>query len=305
MKAKEIFTIAGCLFGIALTGECLAYEDTTEQEFDFAGKTSLRLDLEDADVSYIGENRKSVVVAIERSVTEVTDAEAEKVKEVPALVFAESSDGLHIKENSEIKIPGAKIAQTITIRGPKNVEFQAKLDEGDLSLQAIQGEVSAKVENGDLSIRAIEGHVSIKIDDGDLSLHNIDGGLSAKLEDGDLEVVGLSGPLELKMEDGNASIKNLGNSFNIKMEDGDLDMSLSAAPENDSNIQIEDGSLGLHLPQSVSANLTVEMEDGRLDLGKSGDAVLLSSNKKTQTFALNGGGPQIRVSIEDGNLYLK
>lgn len=287
MNTNNIIRISTTFFGLIASSTCIAYEDTVVREFDFSGKADLRIIAEDSDVLYRGEDRDTVAVEVRRVFHKLNEEEAQEFLPYLILDFLESDEGLSIDTKPDFRRQDwrtMRYSQQVIIHGPRKINF------------------TAAIEDGDLKLGSIEGTVTVNLEDGDFDFESIDGPLVLNLEDGNAKGSRLSGVATLNVEDGNTSFGQFLGKITADIVDGDMDVEFSDTPSGNCWIDIEDGQLKLKLPESIPANLILKVEDGKTRMGNLGSSVLLSSNSKNQIFALNGGGVEIAISVEDGNI---
>lgn len=185
------------------------------------------------------------------------------------------SDVYRVRVNSEIKIP-------------KNSNLTCHADDGDISIESVDGEMYLKADDGTIRVVNSSGSVEGGTDDGRFNLDDFTGKAKIDSDDGDLFISGNLSYLDLETDDGDIRIKNF----------GAVDM------EKDWQIHTDDGDVDIYFPEEFSAEFHIRTDDGSIDNFLPIVFKEITS-KRNITGIFNQGGHLITIKTDDGDITLR
>ena len=182
-----------------------------------------------------------------------------------------------------------------------------KLEDGDVNLSDIDApRTEVILEDGDLEIDGIRGEIEVDCEDGDIEIFEceIERG-RIRSEDGDIEIDRCQGSFELAVEDGDAHLRELtAQDLEIRSSEGTITLSLLPSDNLDLNVRVGDGDVVLDLDREISATFELETEDGRIKVSAA-DVSDLDQKRSRVTGRLGAGEGKIYVRTADGSVTLR
>jgi hypothetical protein len=132
---------------------------------------------------------------------------------------------------------------------------------------------------------------------------------TAKLEikdyKSDSRITGLRASLRMETYKGNVTIENLEGSVNLETYKGKVDVDLAKLTGN-SKLETGKGELTVSLASNAGCDLDVEL-GRKADFHSDFQTVDLRRHRNDEQFraTINGGGPELRIETEKGNVRLR
>ncbi len=173
---------------------------------------------------------------------------------------------------------------TVVVKLPRDFNVDARTQDGDLTLQRLEGAATLITEDGDIYVNSIDGPaIELRTSDGDVTArHLVAGRIEVHSSDGDIRLEGVDGALE------------------AKTQDGDIVVDIERFDRTD--LRTEDGDVVVNVPESLGADLRLRGED--VSLSRSAD---FDGSRRDGRIEgrLNGGGPELAASTGDGDVVLR
>ncbi len=173
---------------------------------------------------------------------------------------------------------------TVVVKLPRTFNVDARTEDGDVTLQRLEGAATLITEDGDIYVNSIEGPViELRTSDGDVTARHLAAGrIEVHSSDGDIRLEGVDGALEAKTHDGDIVVDiERFDRTDLRTGDGDIVVNASESLGADLKLRGEDVSL------SRSADFDGSRREGRIE-GR-----------------LNGGGPELSASTGDGDVTIR
>jgi len=178
---------------------------------------------------------------------------------------------------------GAGIVAIVTV--PRQFNVRASTSDGDIKIDAIQGDVYAHTSDGDIVIDELVG-----------------GRVVLETSDGDVTVAALSGTdARIQTSDGDIDLQSVVGSVEASTSDGDILVQLGEK-STDVALRTGDGNITMYAPRTLRADVTLEGED--LEVAR-GFELRGSMGRRTIRGSLNGGGARISARTGDGEIALR
>ncbi len=197
---------------------------------------------------------------------------------------------------------------------PKRLDLDLSSDDGDISIDNVEGDISVEIDDGDINIDNVRSNrIELDIDDGEIELDNVkrtDGNSKGLLiiSGDDSEVILRRTEMETIEVDGDDSevtfydvvTKNL----DVDLDDGEFDGDLKFIDSGRVRILIDGGDVSLALEKNISAYFNLYANDGRIRSDFSFD-IEHEDGKTWVKERVGGGETNIRVEVDDGYISVK
>ena len=137
----------------------------------------------------------------------------------------------------------------------------------------------------------------------DIVISSVFTGLGGGIMEGDIEITGLTGDIDASSLNGNFVLNDVSGSVILNTVDGFIDLTLPHSEKADVRLKTVDGD--------VLTDLDIEMVPITTEERNSGDTLPTVGLRFGPSMGnsvygkINGGGPKIRMSSIDGNIYLR
>ncbi|MBD3376480.1 DUF4097 family beta strand repeat protein [candidate division KSB1 bacterium] len=212
---------------------------------------------------------------------------------------------------------------TYEIHAPEWVILELQGDDGEISIEGWQGEISLHVDDGRVDLRDIENEsIEIRTQDGDVMVRDCRSRLQIYGDDADVELVDVRVDARIRLQDGDIMVRDVEGPFNIQTDDGDcildrlkskevsvrtsdgdIDLSIREEQSPDIYITTDDGSVRLGLPKELSANINVNTDDGRITVAMPGLDVR-DEQRNAFSADMRDGKGRIRINTSDGDVSI-
>jgi DUF4097 and DUF4098 domain-containing protein YvlB len=250
-----------------------------------------------------------------------------------------------VETDLEIYLPRKAAAEIATARGKvevhdRNGDLRISNSHGDVDLGGIQGNVTMNMRGGSVRADGLHGDLSLDGRLGDVTVENVQGSVRltgdyfgttrlskisstvhfqssrtdmemAKLdgdlvlESGDLRASSLAGPTRVITRSKDIRLDNF--TGNVHIEDNNSDIELTPGKLPLGNIQITNhrGRIHLVLPADAAFQLEAHTTQGEISSDFSGVNVESHARGAQATGAIGGGGPQIQLSTDRGDIEIR
>ncbi len=195
---------------------------------------------------------------------------------------------------------------------PRNSNLRLETDEGDVTVNTINGSLDIEVDEGDVSLQSIRYRdMQVTVDEGDFSarsIHSDDGKLDIEADEGEISLEQSNiGRLHIVCDEGDIDIHEcVIDQMDITADEGDIHLELDPADGGRYTIETDEGDVDIWLPNHPNVNVRLETEDGnirtdfKLDIQKSKDDDWSRARGK-----LGNGNASIRVYTDEGRISLR
>ncbi len=256
-----------------------------------------------------------------------------------------ASGNHRVDTSLEIYLPRKAAADIATARGKVEVhdrsgDLKISNSHGDVELGGIQGNVSINMRGGSVRAENVRGDLSLDGRLSDVAIENVQGSvrltgdyfgttrlakiansvhfLSSRtdmemakldgdlvLDSGDLRVTSLAGPTRVVTRSKDIRLDDF--TGNVHIEDNNSDIELTPGKLPLGNIQITNhrGRIHLVLPANAAFQLEAHTTQGEISSDFSGVNVESHARGAQATGAIGGGGPQIQLSTDRGDIEIR
>jgi DUF4097 and DUF4098 domain-containing protein YvlB len=261
-----------------------------------------------------------------------TDFGAINLSDVSAEIFAKSNNGAVTAKN--IGAAGHKLTLSsefgdITLTGATATDVTASSNNGAMDLSGIQasgllkvtsqfggihvaggqaGSAEFRSDNGPVRLEKIDltGALTIKSDFGDLTLTQVmASSYDLNSANGEIDVDGAQGSIKAYSQFGDLKIRNAQNAtLDLSSNNGGITFSGSLG-DGPHNLKSEFGNISLSLPADLKLNVDLETDMGKISSAFDMTVSAGKSDEKHLTGKINGGGAQLTVHNNNGNISLQ
>ena len=165
---------------------------------------------------------------------------------------------------------------------PRETELTVAAVNGEVTIRELSGDVSVESVNGEIAISDVSGDVSAGAVNGEIAISQVSGDISAEVVNGNVELEGVSGNVDGSAVNGSIEVTLVGDRL---------------AGEGITLVTVN-GPVKVRMPEGFSARLELETVSGGMDV----DFPITISGRlgKSISTTLGGGGPLVRVETTGG-----
>jgi len=250
-----------------------------------------------------------------------------------------------VDTNLEIYLPRKAAAEIATTRGKVEVhdrtgDVKVSNNHGDVEVNGIQGNVSINLRGGSVRAENLHGDLSLngRVDDvtiegvqgsarltgdffgntrlarisssvhfqssrTDLELARLDGDLA--LDPSDLRVSSLAGPTRVVTRSKDIRLNDFTGSVHIEDNNSDIELTPGKLPLGNIQITNHRGRIQLVLPANAAFQIEAHTTQGDISSDFAGVNVQSRTRNSQATGSVGGGGPQIQLSTERGDIEIR
>lgn len=242
----------------------------------------------------------------------------------------DSQEIIEIVSRLLLQRPGARQFAFKQNRVPDKLEFQTRLgnivavEVNEANVRTGAGEIIVGRALGHLEARTLGGPINIgetfaslraETDAGDIMVNSANGGGYAKTGGGNIRIRRAGGALRLVSGGGDITVEEAAHDVTAHTKSGDVSVNVLAGTETLTlDLQTTGGNVIVTIPPGLKANVdaTVVTSDTSIHsidstvggLGIVRDMVG-DRTRIRATGSLNGGGPRLKIVVEEGNIQLR
>jgi DUF4097 and DUF4098 domain-containing protein YvlB len=256
-----------------------------------------------------------------------------------------ASGNHRVETDLEIYLPRKAAAEIATSRGKvevhdRNGDLRISNSHGDVELGNILGNVAMNMRGGSVRADGLHGDLSLDGRLGDVTVENVQGSVRltgdyfgttrlskisstvhfqssrtdmemAKLdgdlvlESGDLRASSLAGPTRVNTRSKDIRLSDFTGSVHIEDNNSDIELTPGKLPLGNMQITNHRGRIHLVLPADAAFQLEAHTTQGEISSDFSGVNVQSRARGAQATGAIGGGGPQIQLSTDRGDIEIR
>ena len=172
------------------------------------------------------------------------------------------------------------------IRAPRELNLDLNLDRGaGTTLRGFEGQILMNVERSDLNLVELSGTLRVNLENGQMQASDFNGSLTLSVDRGERAVLTrLRGSVLIEADRTNVVLRD------VRLE-------------GDSDVTIDRGDFDVELAENLPLTIDAELSS-RVDLN-SDLPVTLQQNGDRFQGSVNGGGPELRIRADRGELRLR
>lgn len=186
---------------------------------------------------------------------------------------------------------------------------------GEIVVGRALGNLKATTNGGPINIGETFGTLEVETDAGDILINSANKGGYARTGGGNIHVRSTTGPLRLISGGGDVTVEQAADSVTVRTQSGDVTIDVPQGVQRLSlDLETTGGNVILTLPQGLRANvdatvITSDAEINTIDSTVSGLAIVRDviggKSRIRATGSLNGGGPTLKIVVQEGNIQLR
>ena len=296
MKTVKVSLSILLLLVIAIPSTAALREETIEKTLQIDGTVPVHFEYfdNDGDVSFSTWNRNEVQILIHKEIRSINGRRSERLLEDTKVDISQRNNTIRVRVRYP-RIRGfvfisdsGRVKVTSEIKVPAKTNLNCQLDDGDITIEGLDGDLHLKADDGTIRVIESRGFVEGDTDDGRINLENYSGKAYLDSDDGDILISGHFSALDLESDDGDVRVRNLG----------------VLSMESDWLIKTDDGDVEVYFTDDFSADFHIDTDDGRIDSQVPIVFKKINSNR-TLSGKINEGGYLISIKTDDGDISLK
>jgi hypothetical protein len=243
---------------------------------------------------------------------------------------ADSEQIIEIVSRFLLQRPGARNFAFKQNRVPDQLNFQTRLGNvvavevneanistgaGEIIVGRALGTLKARTQGGPINIGETFASVDVETEAGDIMINAANRGAYARTGGGNIRVRRSGGSLRLFSGGGDITVQEASRDVTAHTKSGDVTVAVPTGVRTVSlDLETIGGNVIVSIPAELKANvdatvITSDSENNTIDSKVSGLAIVRDMvggrTRIRATGRLNGGGPTIKIVVEDGNVQLR
>jgi hypothetical protein len=283
------------------------FAESTTMKFSDPSEPGLIKVTGNGDITVTGYNGTDVIIE-----TEAGEESAENPVE------NEKAKGLKRISGSSVNVINSKDSNTIEIN-------RSMQDENSLTIKVPINTSFKTGQNGSTGwVETSKKNKMFKQNIQNMVINSVFTGLGGGILEGDIDISNLSGDIEASTLNGNITLQDVSGTVLINTVDGDIEAAIKNI-KNDRPMSFStvDGDIDITIPSSTKADLKVKTVDGEVFTDFEIELIALTTEEQNTASSgfvglnfghmlgntiygkINGGGPEIRMSNIDGDIYVR
>ncbi len=257
------------------------------------GLLNVQVDSSDVSVSVWNKDRVMVTVRGLKKTEKVLDIAITKTEEGVAVSVRKA-------EGKKLLGWGGVQFTSVEIVVPESYRIMMRTSGGDIKINNVSGSMDIDSGGGDIGLVGTAGELRAFSAGGDIAISSNNGSIDLSSGGGDIRALMVTGSVKVTSDGGNILLDSTGGSVSAYSASGDC--SISYRGENGGiEARTTSGDLDLTTSASVQANLLAHTGSGMIIM-QYPDAEVSSKSFVSHEATLNGGGKEIRLRTESGNI---
>ncbi|MBC8183691.1 DUF4097 family beta strand repeat protein [candidate division KSB1 bacterium] len=153
---------------------------------------------------------------------------------------------------------------------PREINLSFSNDEGDVTVNSIDGDVDIDVDEGDIELRDINfGDINLYADEGDITGTNLKsetGSITIEIDEGETSLKNVeTRKLRLNCDEGESRFENFKcSSCNISTDEGDIDLDILLQKNDRYQVYTDEGDVYFYLSKNPDVRFDLETQDGSI-----------------------------------------
>ena len=168
---------------------------------------------------------------------------------------------------------------------PKKVDLDLANSRGDVRVEDVEGEVSVVNDRGGIALSGIVGGVEVHGDRSPVEVRDVEGEVSISNDRGSVRVEGVDGKVE------------------VRNDRGDITVRLPEDVRHPYTLQTDRNRIEIHVPSGAAVSVYAKAHRGKVVTDLPLD-VSIRGRSSIARGELNGGGPEIRLLTDRGDIHI-
>ncbi len=234
-----------------------------------------------------------------------SDEKARKIAEETKVKLAQFGSKLTVKLEKPILMMNQSVDVQVEAMVLKNCDVELDTDDGDITIENINGNIDIKTDDGSVSLARIIGDIKIRSNDGSINVQEFNsdvnlqraGWIDIQTDDGSVTMSRVVGDIKVRSNDGSTKVQEVTGDVNIQSDDGRITVVYSEDAGGVCNVSLvtDDAAVDLTAPANFSADVEVITDDGSINT----DLPIKVTGK------LGKSGIKGTIGTGEGRLYIK
>jgi hypothetical protein len=320
------------------------------KEFEFSQEVkqavtapgSLTLENRGGNITVTGGPGNEIRLVTRKKVCADSEVEANRLSQALEPAFADTGAGYELRWNLPVIARRAVVADLDVQVPPSITALNLKVENGDLKVTNIGGDVNIEMRHGDLHINQVDGSVAVNGRGSEVRVRGVKGaarvegsyygpielaaiggaaefdgvrtnfqaeGLPGgmKIESGEMTLRGARGEVILESREHELDIEDTTGPLRIENRNGRVTLRLAKAPTQPIEVSNSSGSIELILPAGSGFVLNASVRNGDIKSDFTGGTLALTEEHGDSTLAgaYGNGRVPIELSTSHGTIYLR
>jgi len=243
-----------------------------------------------------------------------SDEKARTIAEKTKVKLEQFGSKLTVKLEKPILIMNQSVDVQIEAMVPKSCDVDLSTDDGDITIENINGDIDIKTDDGSVSLARITGDIKVRSNDGSVNIQEFNsdvilqraGWIDIQTDDGSVTMSRVVGDIKVRSNDGSTRVEEVAGDVNIQSDDGRITVVYSEDAGGVCNVSLvtDDAAIDLTAPANFSASAEIITDDGSITtdlpikvtgkLGKSGIKGTIGTGEGRLYIKTNDGSIRIR-----------
>ncbi len=271
-----------------------------EKDFSVKSGGNLLLETDAGDVDVQTWDKEEVLVKVD---IEGSDRRSERFD----VKFSQDGDRVtvigKVNDNNFFKWNVGDLDINYHIMVPKKYSVKASTSGGNMSLNALEGDVRFETSGGNITVASVEGTVNVNSSGGNLDARKIKGALKGETSGGNVRADDIMGDVNVETSGGEIELASIDGSVHAETSGGGVSLKLNG--ENKGvDVHSSGGDINIFVNDNIAANLEASTSGGKVRCelpitvkGEISDEELRGK--------INGGGNVIRAETSGGDVRIK
>ncbi len=234
-----------------------------------------------------------------------SDEKARTIAEKTKVKLEQFGSKLTVKLEKPILMMNQSVDIQVEAMVVKDCDVQLSTDDGDITIEHINGDIDIKTDDGSVSLARIVGDIKVRSNDGSVNIQEFNsdvnlqraGWIDIQTDDGSVTMSRVVGDIKVRSNDGSTRVQEVSGDVNIQSDDGRITVVYSEDAGGVCNISLvtDDAAIDLTAPANFSADVEVITNDGSINT----DLPIKVTGK------LGKSGIKGTIRTGEGRLYIK
>ena len=209
--------------------------------------------------------------------------------------------GLHLELNEP-----QKVTVDIRCQVPRSCRLDLATHDGSINVGDLAGSVKTRVRNGTIFFRHINGDIDAFDDHGNIVLSHCTGTVKMSALVGNIQAGTISGLVEAKTTNGDIEVQHALGGAKLSATAGDITLGLPKAMTRGCTVDTDGGAITVRLDPESQCSIRASSVWGKVHVRPAVPILVQSGgdNKRSLVGTLNGGGPEVALHADGGNVQI-
>lgn len=299
--------VAACtllLAGCEMDGSNWGSSDRFKEDFSSTHKLAsggrVMLESFNGGVEVIGWDRDSVEISGTKS------ASREDVMKQIKIDVVSEADSIRIRAIRPTE-HNCNCGVKMTLKVPKKAILDnIQSSNGAMRVESITGNARLKTSNGSIRVWGVNGNLEATTSNSTIEVGQFKGTADLRTSNGRIKAEGVRGAFDAHTSNASidASVAELepGRPLILESSNGSITLTLDTWKSNDITARTSNASVNVQLPEKAAADVILNTSNGNISTDF--EIATSQSTKNRMVGKLNGGGPRLELSTNNGNVRL-